>query len=84
MRTMSLIGMLIALIYYGVKFASSGIAEAKAEYKQKLASWAIGFFIVFGLHYFLLAVMRINEIIVGFMAQIGTNVASAMSRRQVF
>lgn len=84
MRTASLIGMLIALIYYGVKFVASGMADAKAEYKQKLASWAIGFFIVFSLHYFLIAVMKVNELTVGLLRQIGTNIASSVSRRSIF
>ncbi len=83
MRTASLIGMLIALIYYGIKFVASGVAEAKAEYKQKLASWAIGFFIVFILHYFLITVMKVNELTVGLLRQIGTNMASSVSRRSI-
>ena len=84
MRTAALIGMLIALIYYGVKFVITGIAEEKALYKQKLASWAIGFFIVFGLHYFLLAVMKVNELTVGMLRQVGANIASSVTRRRIF
>ena len=83
MRTASLIGMLLALIYYGVKFAASGAAEAKAEYKQKLANWAIGFFIVFGLHYFLLIVMKLNELAVSTLMQVGKNITSGISRRSI-
>ena len=84
LRSVSLIGLLLALIYYGIKFVITGIAEEKAECKQKLISWAIAFFIIFGMHYFLIAVMKINEILVGMFSDIGKNIASELSDGQYF
>lgn len=83
-RKVSIIALLIVLLYYGIKFVTSAVAEAKAEYKQKLLNWAIAFFIVFGLHYFLIAVMKINEIIVSLLSNVGTNIASEISDGQYF
>ena len=83
-RKVSLIILLLVLIYYGIKFVTTGIAEEKAEYKQKLLSWAIAFMIVFGLHYFLIAVMKINEIAVNLFKNVGTNIASAVSGGEYF
>lgn len=83
-RTLSLIGLLLALIYFGIKFVITGIAEEKAEYKQKLLNWGIAFFIVFGIHYFLIAVMKMNEIVVNLVSGIGANIVSEVSGGQYF
>ncbi len=78
-RQVSIIGLLIVLIYIGIRIATSTVSEQKAEYKKKLVSWGIAFFIVFGMHYFLVIVMKINEILVDILRNIGTNLASSIS-----
>lgn len=83
-RKVSIIALLIVLLYYGVKFVISGVAEQKAEYKQKLLNWGIAFFIVFGLHYFLILVMKLNEILVNLLSSVGANVASKLSDGQYY
>ena len=83
-RTISLIGLLLALIYFGIKFVITGIAEQKAEYKQKLLNWAVAFFIVFGIHYFLIAVMKINEVTVNMLSNVGSNIATQVSGGQYY
>ena len=78
-RRISIIGLLIVLIYIGIRIATTTVAEQKAEYKKKLVSWGIAFFIVFGMHYFLVIVMKINELLVDILRTIGTNLASSIS-----
>lgn len=78
-RQVSIIGLLIVLIYIGIRLATTTVSEQKAEYKKKLVSWGIAFFIVFGMHYFLVFVMKINEILVDILRNIGTNLASSIS-----
>lgn len=75
-RQLAMIAMLLILIYLGIKLVTSSIGEQKAEYRKKLTSWAIAFLIVFGMHYFLIGVMKINEIAVGLLSNIGSNFAS--------
>lgn len=81
-RQLSIIAMLIILIYLGIKLVTSTIAEQKAEYRKKLASWSIAFIIVFVMHYFLIGVMRANEILVNLLSDLGANIASQISGEQ--
>lgn len=81
-RQIAIIGMLVVLIYLGIKLVTSSIGEQKAEYRKKLANWGIAFFIVFGMHYFLIGVMKINETIVDLLRNIGASIASQMTGGQ--
>ena len=78
-RKIAIIGLLLSLIYFGIQIAIASTGEKKAEYKKKLVSWGIAFFIVFGMHYFLIGVMQINEITVGLLKEVGSNIASSVS-----
>ncbi len=59
-RTVSIIGLLITLLYLGIRMALSNIAEEKAKYKQMLVSWLVSFIIVFFIHYIMIAILAIN------------------------
>lgn len=69
-RYTAIIGLLITLIYIGIRMALSSIAEQKAKYKKLLRNWVVSFIIVFGIHYFMLAVLEINEEILNLIANI--------------
>lgn len=84
LRNVALIGMLIALIYLGIRLVTSSIGEQKAEYRKKLTSWIVAFIIVFVMHYFLIGVMKINELIVNICSNIGKNIVSAVSGGEYF
>lgn len=60
-RTISIIGLLITLIYLGVRLAFSSVGEQKAKYKKLLVSWATSFVIVFFIHYLMIIILKINE-----------------------
>ena len=47
MRTVSIIGLIVTLLYLGIRMALSTIAEDKAKYKELLVSWLVSFIIVF-------------------------------------
>ncbi|MBQ9298206.1 MAG: C40 family peptidase [Clostridia bacterium] len=79
MRQMALIGLLIALIYLGIKVILTSAGEAKGEYRKQLMNWLIAFIIIFIMHYFILGVLRINEIVVDLLQGIGTNIAKSAS-----
>lgn len=78
-RKIAIIGLLLTLIILGVKLAIASTGEQKAEYKKKLVSWLMAFVIVFGMHYFLIAIIQINEILVDLLRTIGTNIATSIS-----
>lgn len=60
-RNVGIAGMLITLLYLGIRMALSTVPEGKAKYKQMLIGWIYGFAIVFFVHYFILIVITFNE-----------------------
>lgn len=59
-RNLAIIGMLISLIFLGIKMATSSIAEQKAKYKNMLIDWLVSFIIIFVIHYFIVIVLNAN------------------------
>lgn len=60
-RYFSIVLMLILLIFLGIKLAITSSATGKAQYKRMLMDWVVGFVIIFGIHYFMILVLRIND-----------------------
>lgn len=60
-RTLSIIGLLITLIYIGIRMAFSSVGEQKAKYKELLISWSVSFGIVFFIHYIMIIILNINN-----------------------
>lgn len=67
-RYLAIAAMLVVLIGIGIKMAISTIASDKAVYKRMLVDWVVGFIILFGIHYFMMFVININEIMVNVIA----------------
>ena len=63
-RLMALVGMLLALGAIGIKMAISTVASDKAQYKQMLSSWVVGIILLFGIHYYMILMININNILV--------------------
>ena len=59
-RTVSIIGLLITLLYIGVRMALESAGERKSKYKQLLVSWLVSFIIVFFIHYYMIIILNIN------------------------
>ena len=60
-RSVSIIGLLITLLYLGIRMALATVGEQKAKYKEMLVSWFVSFIIVFGIHYIMILILGINE-----------------------
>ncbi len=50
-RNIVLVGMMIVLLYIGIRMMLSTIASDKAKYKQLLQDWFVGLLLVFFIHY---------------------------------
>ncbi len=70
-RNITIIGLLLVLIYIGLRMALSTIASDKAKYTKLFVNWLVSFVIVFFIHYFMLAVLLINENLVSLISEIG-------------
>lgn len=63
-RNITIVGLLITLIYIGIRMAISTVAEKKAKYKQLLISWVASFVLVFSIHYIMVIILQINEVLI--------------------
>ena len=64
LRNFSIAGMLLVMLYMGIRMALSNIAERKANYSRMLLDWAVGLCIIFFIHYFMYLVLYINNFFV--------------------
>ena len=62
-RSVSLVSMVIVLIYLGIRLAISTTAGTKAKYKGMLSAWVTSFIIIFFIHYFMIAVIEVNDVL---------------------
>ena len=60
-RTVSIVGLLVALFYLVIRMIISTVSEEKAKYKEMLVSWVVSFIVVMFIHYFMVFVININE-----------------------
>lgn len=63
-RLISIVSLLFVLIYLGIRLAISTTSGDKAKYKSMLIAWVTSFIIVFFIHYFMIAVIEINDYLV--------------------
>lgn len=69
-RQICIIVLLLLLIYLGIRLAISTVASDKAKYKGMLVAWLTCFIIVFCIHYFMMIVIDINEVLVDIFAEV--------------
>jgi len=60
-RSIAIVGLLITLLYLGIRMALATVGEQKAKYKEMLVSWLVSFFIVFFIHYIMILILNINS-----------------------
>ncbi|MGN1299364.1 MAG: pilin [Candidatus Scatovivens sp.] len=77
-RYFSIIAMLLVLIYLGIKMAISSIAEEQAKYKRMIADWVVGFIIIFCIHYFMVFVLKLNQICLDAISDLSTNLTDKL------
>lgn len=66
--TVTAIGLLITLIYIGIRIAISTIAEQKATYQKMLVNWLVSVAMLFTMHIFMVAVQYVNKELVNIFA----------------
>ena len=64
MRFLSAAAMLIVFLGVGIKMGLSTIASEKAVYKRMLVDWVVGAIIVFSIHYLMIFVVHLNNVLV--------------------
>ena len=64
MRNIALAFLIVICIYVGIRMAWSTSAEEKAQYKRMLMDWASSLALVFVVHYIMIGVVQLNNILV--------------------
>lgn len=72
-RQICIIILLLMLIYLGIRLAIATTAGGKAVYKTMLVSWLTSFILVFGIHYYMMVVIDINEFFVDTFSKVAQN-----------
>lgn len=81
MRTIAIIGSLCVLLYIAIRMATSTIASEQAEYKRMLIDWAVGFALIFVLHYIIILVINGNDLIVNILRDVMATESSGGSEQ---
>ena len=63
-RNLAILALAIIIIYLGIRMALSTIPEKTGQYKTAIGAWVISVVLIFIVHYFMIAVMDINDWIV--------------------
>lgn len=74
-RNIAIVGLLLTLIYIGIRMAITTIAEQKAKYKQLLANWCVSLVIVFMIHYIMVFILQINDALVGMLPNLNGGIS---------
>ena len=64
LRNVAITGLLIILVYVGIRILLTSISDEKAKYKMMLKNWAVSIVLVFLLHYMMLGMITVTELIV--------------------
>ena len=64
MRNIALAFLIIICIYVGIRMALATVADEKAQYKRMLMDWAISLALVFVIHYIMVGIVQLNNILV--------------------
>ena len=61
LRYISIVGLLIVLVYVGIRILLSTATDKKAKYKQMLTDWLVALILVIGMHYIMAFIMGATE-----------------------
>ena len=83
-RNISIVVMLIILVYLGIKLAIATTGEKKAQCKELLKAWVMGFIAIFLIHYFMIIVIEVNSILVQTMEDALTGIVSQYGHESLY
>lgn len=63
LRNLAIVVLLSVLVYTGIRIIISSAAEDRAKYKQRLLDWLVAMCLVFVMHYIMLLIVSMIEII---------------------
>ena len=64
MRNIALAFLVVICFYVGIRMALSTVADEKAQYKRMLMDWVVSLALVFVMHYVMIGIVQLNNILV--------------------
>ena len=71
LRMIAIIGLLLVLIYTGIKIIISSSAKEKSKYKQLIGNWFIAVILAFSMHYIMAFILVVSEQITELLSSVG-------------
>ncbi len=83
LRNLCVVGLMLVLLYVGIRIVISSTASDKSKYKQMLADWVVALCLLFTLHYIMTftvtIIEQISETISGTLNSSGNNIVVQVS-----
>lgn len=86
LRNLSAIGLMVVLVYVGIRILISSVAEEKAKYKEMLKNWFMALIFLFTIHYVMLFLLELVNVIINILNSVvvdGTGQDSLMNNIRV-
>lgn len=61
LRNLAIVGLMLVLIYVGIRILLSSVASEKSKYKQMFFDWLVAFCLVFVIHYIMIFAVQLTE-----------------------
>lgn len=63
LRNVAIVGILMLLVYLGIRMAISTVASEQAKYKKMFQNWLVSFILLFLMHYVFIIIFEIQDIL---------------------
>lgn len=83
-RNLVIMSLAIIIIYVGIRMAIASIPENKAKYKKMLFGWGQALIIVLTIHYIMLIVINLNEVIVNTIKETQIQIAQERGEESIY
>lgn len=61
LRNLAIVGLMLVLIYVGIRILLASVASEKSKYKQMFFDWLVAFCLVFVIHYIMIFAIQLTE-----------------------
>ncbi len=74
LRNLAIVALLSILVYVGIRMLMTSISQDKAKYKMMLKDWLIALCLLFAMHYIMLGILHLADMVTNAIGTTGTNI----------
>lgn len=83
LRNLVLVGLMVVLLYIGIRIVISSTAGEKAKYKEHIKDWIVAVLLVVFLHYIMAFALTMTEYITGILVSQNTGLVIVVDENQI-